>query len=163
MEEYKHRPPIGRRFAFWREYPNLGFAKVVVDDRPYMERIGCANDGRCVSGSWRPRNLIRPGSVEQVRLVEPDIFSVEHVLKLRIDGLPDLFYSCCHERVVDDVRKSVTMEDLLLFIYLSTTTWGRSSCGETDPGARSGDTVTGCISGHVVILSLLGNSASSLI
>ena len=160
MEEYKHRPPVGRRFAFWREHPNLAFAKVVVDDRPDIERIGCANVGRCVSGNWRPRNLIRPGSVEQVRLVKPDIFGVELVLKLRIDGLPDLFYSCCHEGAAGDVRKSVTMEDPLLFLYLSTITWGRSSYGETDPRARSGDTVTGCISGHVVILFLFGNSTA---
>ena len=57
--------------------------------------------------------------------MEPDIFGVELVLKLRIDGLPDLFYSCCHERVVGDGRKSVTMGDLLLFLYLSTITWYR--------------------------------------
>lgn len=90
MEEYEHRPPICRRFTLWGEHPNLAFAQVVVDDRPNEERIGCANDGRYISGGRRPRNLIRSGPEDKVCFVKFDVFSVKLVLKLWVDGLPDL-------------------------------------------------------------------------
>ena len=68
-------------------------ARLVVDDRGSGSDVPMMVPG--ASGGWQPRNLIRLRSVEWVCLTKPGVFRVNLILKLWVDGLPDLLYLCC--------------------------------------------------------------------